>query len=169
MKVTAKPNTTLFNSTPFNTSLTTSTPPCICDQESASFIDADHFHADDIAADDARDRAEDGRQDRHGNHAGPEVRGAITRCSGFTAIISIAVNCSPAFIKRRISAVSDVPGAAGKQQGRHNRPEFARQRQGHQQAQRSVPGTVFIERVIALQAQAQSRRNKPDTAMITSE
>ena len=35
-------------------------------------------------------------------------RGAITRAIGSTAIISIADNCSPAFI-RPISAVSDVP------------------------------------------------------------
>ncbi|MNT68117.1 hypothetical protein D3C72_2063180 [compost metagenome] len=37
-----------------------------------------------------------------------QKRGAITRCNGFTAIISMAVSCSPAFI-RPISAVSEVP------------------------------------------------------------
>ena len=35
-------------------------------------------------------------------------RGAITRLNGSTAIISIALSCSPAFI-RPISAVRDVP------------------------------------------------------------
>lgn len=38
----------------------------------------------------------------------PQKRGASTRSIGSTAIISIALSCSPAFI-RPISAVSDVP------------------------------------------------------------
>ena len=38
----------------------------------------------------------------------PQKRGAKIRCTGSTAIISMAANCSPAFIKP-ISAVRDVP------------------------------------------------------------
>ena len=81
----------------------------------------------------------------------PQKRGATTRASGSTAIISIADSCSVAFI-RPISAVIALPGAAREQQPRHHRPELAHQRQRDEHAERLV-GAVALQRVVALQRQ----------------
>jgi hypothetical protein len=78
-----------------------------------------------------------------------QKRGARMRCTGSTAIISMALSCSPAFM-RPISAVSDVPARPCKQQRRDHRPEFAHQAERDQQAQR-LGRPVPLQRVIALQ------------------
>jgi hypothetical protein len=53
------------------------------------------------------DHGEQGRQQRHGDDPARK-RGATTRVSGLTAIISMPASCSVAFI-RPISAVSAEP------------------------------------------------------------
>jgi hypothetical protein len=80
-----------------------------------------------------------------------QKRGARMRCTGSTAIISMARNCSPAFI-RPISAVSDVPARPANSKACHHRPELAHQAQRDQQAER-FGRAVALQRVVHLQPQ----------------
>jgi hypothetical protein len=102
--VTVTPNTRLFT-TPLPTSAQTSTPPCICDQnEPLSMpISGTATSQPPMMPTALNTAASSGIA-----MTPPQKRGASTRCTGSTAIISIAESCSPAFI-RPISAVSEVP------------------------------------------------------------
>jgi hypothetical protein len=89
-----------------------------------SGIHADHQHAHHPAANDAHG-AEHGRQ--QGMVMTPaQNRGARMRCTGSTAIISITLICSPAFI-RPISAVSDVPARPANSKAVTTGPKFPHQ------------------------------------------
>ena len=90
----------------------------------------------------------------------PQNRGATTRASGSTAIISIAESCSVAFI-RPISAVIALPARLANKQAGHHRAELAHERQRDQHAER-FGGAVALQHVVALQRQHHSDEQAGD-------
>ena len=104
MKLTATPNTRLLTM-PLPTSRQTSTPPCIWLQKAPG---STPISSTPITQPPTMPTALNTAASSGMAITPPQKRGARIRRTGSTAIISIALNCSPAFI-RPISAVRDVP------------------------------------------------------------
>ena len=91
--------------TPFITSYSNSTAACICDQKAPS---STPITATVISQPPKMPIAENSAASSGIDSTPPQKRGATTRAIGLTAIMSIAFNCSVAFI-RPISAVIAEP------------------------------------------------------------
>ncbi len=96
----------------------------------------------------------------------PQNRGATTRASGSTAIISIADSCSVVFI-RPISAVIALPARLANSRPATTGPSSRTSDSADEDAERLV-GAVARQHVVALQREHHADE-QPDTRMMTSD